>query len=34
MDKFSNWVKYCLEEIPSNNGLSLDLACGSVQPIK
>jgi SAM-dependent methyltransferase len=28
MDKFSNWVKYCLEEIPSNNGLSLDLACG------
>ena len=28
MNKISNWVKYCLEELPSKNGYVLDLACG------
>ena len=28
MNKISNWVKYCLEEIPCKNGYVLDLACG------
>ena len=28
MNKISNWVKYCLEELPCKNGYVLDLACG------
>ncbi len=28
MNKISNWVKYCLEELPCKNGYALDLACG------
>ena len=28
MNKISNWVKYCLEEIPYKQGYVLDLACG------
>ena len=28
MNKISNWVKYCLEDLPCNNGYVLDLACG------
>ena len=28
MNKVSNWVKYCLEELPCKNGYVLDLACG------
>ena len=29
MNKISNWVKYCSEELTSKNGYVLDLACGS-----
>ena len=28
MNKISNWVKYCLEKLPCENGQVLDLACG------
>ena len=28
MNKISNWVKYCLEALPCENGYVLDLACG------
>tara|TARA_A100001011_G_C14313991_1_gene847024 strand:+ start:2509 stop:3018 length:510 start_codon:yes stop_codon:yes gene_type:complete len=28
MNQISNWVKYCLEVIPSKKGIALDLACG------
>ena len=28
MNKISNWVKYCFEELPFKNGYVLDLACG------
>ena len=29
MNKISNWVKYCLEELPYKKCYVLDLACGS-----
>ncbi len=29
MNKISNWVKYCLEELTCKNGYVLDLACGT-----
>ena len=28
MNKISNWVKYCLDVLPSKNSYVLDLACG------
>tara|TARA_B100001121_G_C18541784_1_gene551102 strand:- start:126 stop:635 length:510 start_codon:yes stop_codon:yes gene_type:complete len=28
MNKISNWVKYCIEELPCKDGYVLDLACG------
>ena len=28
MNKISNWVKHCIEKVPSKQGYVLDLACG------